>query len=116
MEWGLEPFLGDKVSEPEAITFRRWQDGTTIGLTKLVPDFRAKYGAPYLVVHRAHFHQALYELALELGVKVHTTSEVIDYDQSEPSVTLSDGTQRTADIIIASDGRLDCEHVCVERH
>ena len=38
--------------------------------SKLVPDFRQNFGAPYYVVHRAHFHMALYKRALELGVDV----------------------------------------------
>ncbi|KAH0279191.1 hypothetical protein KCU91_g1931, partial [Aureobasidium melanogenum] len=104
MEWGVEPFFQNKVVEPNDITFRRWADGNAIGLTKLVPEFRSKYGAPYWVIHRAHFHQALHDLAVELGAKITTACRIVDYDEKTPSVTMVDGTQRTADLIIAADG------------
>jgi salicylate hydroxylase len=82
--------------EPDGITFRRWQDGDAIGFTKLVPDFRATYGAPYYVVHRAHFHEALHQLAQKLGVTIRLGARVTEYSEHDPSVTLSDGSVVTA--------------------
>ncbi len=105
--WGLEPFMKDNVVEPDAITFRRWANGDAIGLTKLIPDFRTKYKAPYYVVHRAHFHNAMYQLALSLGITVKVGHKVVDYDESVPSVTLSDGGGTLeADLVVAADGPL----------
>lgn len=112
-DWGLEPFLKDKVVEPNDISFRRWTDGSKIGLTKLVPEFRSKYGAPYWVVHRAHFHRALHDLATDLGVNISTACRIIEYDEKTPSVSLADGTQRTADLIIAADGNVLRIHVLI---
>jgi salicylate hydroxylase len=105
LEWGLGPFLGDKVVEPEGISFRRWETGNVIGYTKLIPDFRETFKAPYYVVHRAHFHDALYQLALRLGVEVKINSKVVDYDEHTPSLTVEDGRSMQADLIIAADGR-----------
>ena len=90
--------------EPDAITFRRWQNGNTIGLTKLIPHFRTKYKAPYYVVHRAHFHNAMYQLALSLGITIKVGHKVIEYDESVPSVTTSDGNTLEADLVVAADG------------
>ena len=104
MGWGLGPFLENKVVEPEGISFRRWENGKVIGYTKLIPDFRETFKAPYYVVHRAHFHDALYQLALKLGVEVRINQKVIDYDQDTPSVTVEDGTTMSADLVIAADG------------
>jgi salicylate hydroxylase len=75
-----------------------------IGLTKLKPDFRIKYQAPYYLIHRAHFHSALYELALHHGVKVKVNSKVIEYDEHVPSVVVEGGERFTADLIVAADG------------
>jgi salicylate hydroxylase len=86
------------------MTFRRWEDGSTIGYTKLVPDFRKNFKAPYYVVHRAHFHDALYQRALELGVEVRLASRVENYDLSKPSLTLRSGEVIFADLIVAADG------------
>ncbi|EXJ57166.1 salicylate hydroxylase [Cladophialophora yegresii CBS 114405] len=104
LRWGLRPFLGDKVVEPEDIKFRRWENGAPIGLTKLIPDFQENFDAPYYVVHRAHFHDAMYQLALQLGVEVQINSKVVDYDAEKPSITTEHDQSFTADLIICSDG------------
>ncbi len=76
-----------------------------IGYTKLVPDFRDNFQAPYYVVHRAHFHAALHERALELGIEVRVNSKVVDYDLEAPSVGLENGQVLSADLVVAADGR-----------
>lgn len=73
---GLDLYLEKYVTEPEAISFRRWQTGQAIGLTSLIPDFRALFGAPYYVIHRANFHSALHQRALDLGVTVKLASQL----------------------------------------
>jgi salicylate hydroxylase len=104
LEWGLGPFLGDKTVEPEGISFRRWETGRVIGYTKLVPEFRKSFKAPYYVVHRAHFHDALYRRAIELGVNVLINHKTVEYNDAAPSVTLANGEVMTADFVVAADG------------
>ncbi|SLM37660.1 salicylate hydroxylase [Lasallia pustulata] len=104
LRWGLGPFLGDKVVEPEGMSFRRWKDGSLIGYTKLVPDFQENFEAPYYVVHRAHLHDSMRRLAVELGVEIRTACRVMSYDTETPSLTLQDGISFTGDLIIAADG------------
>lgn len=87
------------------MNFRRWQDGETIGYTKLVPDFRETFDAPYYVIHRADFHDALYRLALELGVNVHVDSRVESYDAESGIVQVAQGGSYTGDLIVAADGK-----------
>lgn len=103
-KWGVGRFLQGKVVEPESILFRRWENGEVIGNTRLKPDFRSSFDAPYYVVHRAHFHDALYRRALELGVKIVVGSRVTGYDVEAPSLILQDGSMHTADLIVAADG------------
>ena len=103
--WGLGPFLDPHVVEPNGITFRRWENGNVIGYTKLVPDFRENFKAPYYVVHRAHFHTALYQRALELGVDVRVASRVVEYDSEAPSVKIETGEVFLADLVVAADGK-----------
>lgn len=91
--------------EPDGITFRRWRDGEAIGFTKLVPDFRDTYRAPYYVVHRAHFHEALHQLAQKLGVLVRLGAKVTEFNQRDASVMLSDGSIVIADLVVAADGK-----------
>jgi len=87
------------------MSFRRWDNGEVIGYTKLVPDFRDNFQAPYYVVHRAHFHDALHKRALELGVEVRVNSKVVDYDLEAPSIELENGQVLSADLIVAADGK-----------
>jgi salicylate hydroxylase len=101
---GLDPYLEKYVTEPETISFRRWESGDVIGLTKLIPNFRETFGAPYYVIHRANFHTALHERALDLGVCVKLAARVVKYDSQAGSITLADGTSASADLIIAADG------------
>jgi salicylate hydroxylase len=76
-----------------------------IGWTQLIPDFRRSFGAPYYVIHRAHLHDAMHRLAVELGVKVELGSVVVDYDLDKPSLTLGNGEVHTGDLIIGADGK-----------
>jgi salicylate hydroxylase len=103
--WGLQPFLKTAVVEPNGMTFRRWLDGKVIGYTKLVPQFRENFHGAYYVIHRAHFHDALYRRALELGVQVKVASRVEKYDMEAPSVQLVNGDTLQADLIVAADGK-----------
>jgi salicylate hydroxylase len=88
------------------MSFRRWDNGEVIGYTKLVPDFRDNFQAPYYVVHRAHFHGALHKRASELGVEVRVNSKVVDYDLEAPNIGLENGQVLSADLIVAADGKL----------
>ena len=42
LDWGLGPFLKNGVVEPDAMRFRRWQNGEVIACTHLIPDFQKK--------------------------------------------------------------------------
>jgi salicylate hydroxylase len=86
------------------MSFRRWQDGKKIAYTKLVPNFRDNFGAPYYVVHRAHFHDAMHRLALKLGVTVLVNSRVDSYDAGMATVQVTNGKSYTGDLVIAADG------------
>jgi salicylate hydroxylase len=104
LKWGLGPHLRDHVVEPSAMSFRRWQTGEVIGLTKLVPNFTETYDAPYFVIHRAHFHKSLHTRAVELGVDVRIGCKVVKYDVEAASITLEDGSKHFADLVVAADG------------
>ncbi|KAJ6024340.1 hypothetical protein N7540_005137 [Penicillium herquei] len=102
---GLEPYLAKYITEPESISFRRWETGDVIGLTKLIPNFRDLFGAPYYVIHRANFHSALHERAMDLGVIIKLGSRVTAYDTENGTITLESGhVSPPSDLIVAADG------------
>ena len=92
--------------KPDAIHFRRWEDGREIGRTALGKDFRENFKVPYYVVHRAHFHHALHQLALQLGVMIELNARVVKYSEKSASVELANNSIIMADLVIAADGKL----------
>ncbi|KAF2476791.1 FAD/NAD(P)-binding domain-containing protein [Lindgomyces ingoldianus] len=109
LKWGLGPYLTPKAHEPTAIKMRRWQDGSIIGLTQLVPDFQDLFHAPYFVVHRGNLQLAMYQRALDLGVDVRVNKGVGGYELdgevgTKAGVVLEDGSVHYADLIVAADG------------
>ena len=55
-------------------------------------------------MHRAHFHQALLDRAIEVGVTVKTNHKVNSFNESRPGVTVEGVGELTADLIVAADG------------
>ncbi|KAL4737928.1 hypothetical protein BDV11DRAFT_216380 [Aspergillus similis] len=101
---GLQPYLEPYVTEPESISFRRWQNGKVIGKTKLIPDFVNNFKASYYVIHRADFHSALCQRALDVGVKIELGARVVNYDPLQGTITLANGMMHSADLVVAADG------------
>ncbi|KXJ85344.1 hypothetical protein Micbo1qcDRAFT_223413 [Microdochium bolleyi] len=108
--WGVDRFWGGKVVEPGSITFRRWQNGKAIAHTPLRPEFAEKYAAPYLTIHRADFHNALQQRAIELGVNIQTGAQVVNFDSETPSVTTHEGQTFRADLVVVANGIKSTAH------
>jgi salicylate hydroxylase len=105
LKWGLGSYLQGKAIELEAINMRRWQNGEVIGLTQLIPNFRAIFDAPFYVVHRANLQLAMYKLALDLGVEVKLNSGVKGYKNTTATIILDDGSEHHGDLVVAADGQ-----------
>ncbi len=87
--------------EPARQRIQHWQDGRT-----LVPmeraSARAKYGAPYVTVHRADLHAILVKAAEDAGVDLRTDAAVVATDGS--AALLHDGRRVEADVLVGADG------------
>jgi salicylate hydroxylase len=103
-EWGLGPDLLAKAALPHSLYIHNWKDGRVLGQTKITPDFEKRYGAPYIVVHRAEMHEILHRHAVQAGVTVHVASKVVEYDFEGGAVTLESGQNVHADLVVAVDG------------
>jgi salicylate hydroxylase len=75
---------------------------TSLDLT----DFPARYGAPYLVLHRNDLLSALLEGCEQSGVKLHTDAHVTSLEDTGDGVVAAtaDGRAFTADIAVGADG------------
>ncbi|PVH86478.1 salicylate hydroxylase [Cadophora sp. DSE1049] len=108
IKWGVADVIGLNLVEFEELNMRR-RDGTKVGYTRMIPNVRRDLGYPWWVVHRAHLHAGLVQIALQHGAKVHTNSRVtsLDYTSSSDStVTVRTSTSKTHtfDLLIGSDG------------
>jgi salicylate hydroxylase len=75
---------------------------TSLDLT----DFPARYGAPYLVLHRDDLLRALLDACVHAGVGLHTDANVTELrDTGAGTVaTCADGREFTGEIAIGADG------------
>ena len=103
--WGVMKHLDEWAAKPECINFRRWQNGNVIGHTDLGKAFIADYTEPYYVAHRAHFHEALVQTAVELGVDLRLDCKVKEYYEAQGCVVLESGIRIQGDLVVAADGQ-----------
>ncbi|MBF8186287.1 FAD-dependent monooxygenase [Nonomuraea sp. K274] len=106
-EWGLLDKTLQLGYEPRSIVLKDALDGAELTRQDLGEEFRARYGAPYVVIHRSDLHTILLDAAREAGVELITASEVDSVTEREPAgatITVTNGGTWEADACIAADG------------
>lgn len=94
---------------PEAIRLRRARDGETLALLPL-KDACQRWGAPYLVAHRADLQRVLLErLAREPAIRLETGAAIADFAANPAGVSAvieQNGRRRNdaGDCLIGADG------------
>ena len=58
------------------------------------------------MIHRANFHSALHQRAVDLGVTIKLGSRVAGYDAPNGTIFLDNGSSASGDLVIAADGKL----------
>ncbi|KID93754.1 Aromatic-ring hydroxylase-like protein, partial [Metarhizium majus ARSEF 297] len=102
-KWGLKDDLLAESIVPDRMYIRHYQDGRLLG-TIPVDQMAARYGAPYIVVHRAVLHSILHKHAANGGAEIRTDARVVTYDFAAGAVELHTGERLEADIVVAADG------------
>ena len=87
--------------EPQRQRIQHWQDGRTLFAMER-GDSRAKYGAPYVYIHRADLHEILLAVARDAGVKLQAGAPVVASEGT--TAILADGSRIDADVLIGADG------------
>ncbi len=87
--------------EPQRQRIQHWQDGRTLFAMER-GDSRAKYGAPYVYIHRADLHQILLTTARDAGVSLRAGAAVVASEGT--TAILADGSRISADVLIGADG------------
>ncbi|OHE97567.1 hypothetical protein CORC01_07182 [Colletotrichum orchidophilum] len=87
----------------EEVGFCRYADGKHL---RVLPTkaAQARYGEPWMVVHRADFHAVLWQTCAELGVSLCLDMDVERIDFENKVVHLEDGDDIAGDVIIGADG------------
>lgn len=87
--------------EPKRQRIQHWEDGRAM-FTLERADSRAKYGAPYVYIHRADLHAILVDAAVHAGVKLQANAPVSAVDGS--TAILESGERIASDILVGADG------------
>jgi len=101
---GLEERLRDIAFEPQIALNCEYDTGTVNNSLQLGRVSEERYGAPYLLMHRADLHQAI--ATTVPAEHVHRGRKLASFSQDEGGVTLvfEDGSSASADIAIGADG------------
>ena len=78
--------------EPEFAALRDYATGHALLTTPLTDMCRARYGQPYIHIHRADLQSILVDAAKAAGVQFHMGHTVQSYEQNSLCVTLKSGT------------------------
>lgn len=99
-KWGCEvdeiKSIGNQAPN---MTIRRWQDGKELATQPLM-DMAGYIG------HRGDYHDVFLEWVRRRGIDIRMGSEVVAFEDVDPQpiVTLKNGEQLKADVIVAADG------------
>ncbi|MFW0785254.1 FAD-dependent monooxygenase [Gordonia sp. CPCC 206044] len=102
--FGLTGQLGEKAAEVDGLIFRDGRTGEQIARLSSREDYRRRYGAPYIGIHRADLQAILFD-ALDAG-SLHLSKRLTDIDDSGAAARLmfEDGDEAEADLVIGADG------------
>lgn len=101
---GLEPLLRRLAFQPPAWTNRVWDSGEYLFELTFGEDAEARYGAPYLLMHRGDLHAALFSAVPSELIAFEKRLVGIDRSGDAVSLRFADGTSATADAVIGADG------------
>lgn len=105
-EWGvLDQVLAAGV-EPQRIVLRDAVGGEELTHLDLGEEFRTRYGAPYVVVHRSDLHRILVEACRDAGVRLETGRQVERVDSTDGGAFTycADGSAFASDVVLGVDG------------
>ena len=101
---GLEERLRSVAFRPQTWTNREWDSGAMKFELALGAQFESRYGAPYLLLHRADLHAALASLVPPECICM--GKQLTGFEQKAAGLALSfaDGSTAETDALIGADG------------
>ena len=101
---GLEARIRARAFQPHSWTNREWDSGAMKYELPLGADAEAKYGAPYLLMHRGDLHEALASNVPAGLISLDKKLTDVDWRGDGVMLRFADGTSAQADAVIAADG------------
>jgi salicylate hydroxylase len=101
---GLLPALRQIGVRPEAVEFRRWDDGSLLLHTDLGEPMEAHFGAPQLDFFRPDLHRLLADALPPGTLQLDSRVTAVEQDADGVDVLLADGRRLRADVAVAADG------------
>jgi len=83
---------------------REWDSGVVTNELKIGAEIEARYGAPYLFMHRADLHAAIYAAVPAGIVTLGRKLAALDVGAQHTSLLFEGGGRVTADVVIGADG------------
>jgi salicylate hydroxylase len=101
---GLGEALAKVVTRPEGRDYRAWDTGERLYYTPQGDRLLERFGAPHYCAHRADLLDALLSGLGRDGFYLNSRVERFEQGDDSVTVTLSDGSTVTGDVLIGADG------------
>jgi salicylate hydroxylase len=102
--WQLPQSFWDAGAEPTILTVHRYNGDVLARQATFSKKIRARYGAPFVDMHRADLQRALVARAKDLGVQFFLGERVDDIDFESTTVRTVSGNSYSGHLIVAADG------------
>lgn len=106
-KWGVLDAVTENAVQPEHIRIFDGVTGRKLATVPLGDTARERYGAPYLVVHRADLHKALMDHVRgleQVTLRRHFEAAGIEHTDNGITLNASDGAEVHGDMLIGADG------------
>ncbi len=103
--WGLLDALRQVATAPDRLQVRSATTGGVLGELRLGQAMAARYGAPYLALHRADLHAVLLQAVQQTMAVLHTDCAIQSFQQTPQIVSLQTTVAaHDADVLVGADG------------
>jgi len=105
--WGLLDAVAERGVLPARLVLRDALDGQELTSLDLGEEFRQRYHAPYIVVHRTDLHAVLLQACRDSGVTLLTDCEVreVDTNAGRAYARTANGATFVSEVVLAADGQ-----------
>ena len=103
--WGLKDALRACSFSPQRLQVRSAVSSRVLGELTLGNAMAARYGAPYVTLHRSDLHSLLLKAVQQTSAALHTNSTVQSFQQTAQMVSMQTGHgAQDADVLVGADG------------